>query len=103
MKNNQLYQELTKECKVKENSNVEIPEEILKNFVRIVVFEDENLDYMRIGYMVGLFDGTGNVDSKSVENLFSSIVKEKEKYSDQNGSLVNIMEHFGVNYEFTIK
>lgn len=103
MKNEPLYQQLINECKVKENSKVEIPEEILKNFVRIVVFEENNIDYVRIGYMSGLFDGTGNIDAKSIENLFSSVIKEKEKYLSQNDSLLNIMEHFGVNYELTLK
>ena len=73
-----LYQKLAEKCEIEKNSKVYIPDEALKFFVRLVITDYhliQNNGYMNLGYTSGLFDGSGNVCAKSIENYYKEIHK----------------------------
>jgi cytochrome c biogenesis protein ResB len=98
----EIYKFLAEKCKIEENSRVYIPDEPLRNFVRLVIHDQSIENFMPLGYTSGLFNGTGDVNFNSVKKFHEEICKEIKEFQKEHGNL-GIYEHFGVDIKYTKK
>ena len=98
----ELYKSLAEKCKIEENSRVYVPDEALRMFVRLIISDQSLEKFAPFGYTAGLFDGTGDIHWKSVENFYEEVSKEVLRLKSEN-KMFGIYEHFGVELKYSPK